>query len=68
MTHLTLRQLLPELDWKQRTKLGNHLHDILDIKIEEKVKEKQNFVRLYHEKTHDQIVIEAAKLFGNGRG
>jgi hypothetical protein len=63
MKHKTLKQLFPEMDWKQRTQLGHHLSKVLDVRIDQKVKEKHNMVRLYHESTHHQITFEAAKLF-----
>lgn len=65
MGHKTLKQIFPKMDWRQRTRLGNHLSKILDVKVKTKVKEKRNMVRLYHESTHDHIIIEAAKLFRN---
>jgi hypothetical protein len=66
MSHQTLKQLFPEMHPSQRIRLGQELTDILDVRIEPKIEEDGNKVRLYHEKCYDTIVLTAAKLFGNG--
>ena len=59
----TIKQLFPELTPAQRIALGNSLRDELDIKVDPKIKEEGNMVRVYHPESFDKMTEIAIKLF-----